>query len=82
MGVVLMFVRTQLPALGAPIFLLGGAAIAGVVFLCTWMLLPGGGHELASLVGDVRSALRRKIAPATVVAPRPIVNGPAAPSLP
>jgi hypothetical protein len=81
MGFVLMFVRTHLPALGAPIFILLGGAVGGVVFLCTWLLLPGGGHELASLVGDVRSALRRKIAPSTVVAPRPIVN-PAAPSLP
>jgi len=81
MGFVLMFVRTHLPALGAPIFILVGGAVGGVVFLCTWLLLPGGGHELASLVGDVRSALRRKIAPSTVVAPRPIVN-PAAPSLP
>jgi hypothetical protein len=67
MGLVLLFLRQQLPAIGAPAVLTIAGAVGGVVFLGVWVALPGGGAELFELIGDVRAAIQRR-SPTSAVA--------------
>lgn len=79
MGLVLIFLRAFLPTFNAPLLLMAAGAVAGLAFLCTWMLLPGGGPELFALVAALRSALQRRMARSTVVDPIAAVSGSATP---
>jgi len=59
-GLVLLLLRQQLPAIGAPAVLTIAGAVGTVVFAGVWVALPGGGAELFELIGDVRAATSRR----------------------
>lgn len=66
MGLALLFLRQQLPAIGAPAVLTIAGAVGSVIFLGVWMALPGGGAELFELIGDVRTAITKRSSTNTV----------------
>jgi PST family polysaccharide transporter len=69
MAVMLMLLHQSIPPTGALAFLVLASAIGTGSFVGIWMLLPGGKAELADLIGDVRAAVRRKVAVAKPVEP-------------
>ena len=68
MALMLILLHHSLPSTtGALAFLLLAGAIGVGSFVSIWMLLPGGKAELAGLVADVRSAVRRRAVVAKTV---------------
>jgi O-antigen/teichoic acid export membrane protein len=69
MGAILLAVKhlllPELPVLPA---LLAGAGIAAVAFASCWLLIPGGRTEFVQITEELKTALRRKKAPATASA--------------
>jgi PST family polysaccharide transporter len=62
MAVILILLHQSMPPTGALAFLLLASAIGVGSFVSVWMLLPGGKAELAGLIGDIRAAVRQKVA--------------------
>lgn len=69
MAVMIIVLHQSISSTGGLAFLLLASAIGVSSFLSIWMLLPGGKAELGDLVGDVRGAIRRKVAIAKPVEP-------------